>query len=160
MPGRPVHPQAHANFNYKDSSSDQQAQNMFLSGNDTDNTNQGHGGRTGAVHSNKEEMLEFETFFDNIQQKMKRKERAKAQRAQLKDGEAPLEEPGEPSEEDDSGSSSDDQTYKERARRPKKKKKKQQPATYGRTHRTAQRKKERDDGPTGGGAGGPKVANL
>ena len=40
---------------------------MFLSGNDTDNTNQGHGDRRGAdFHSNKEEMLEFETFFDNI----------------------------------------------------------------------------------------------
>ena len=65
--GLPINPNPSANFNYKDSSSDQQAQNMFLSGNDTDNTNQGQGGRAGAdFHSNKEEMLEFETFFDNI----------------------------------------------------------------------------------------------
>ena len=95
-------------FNYKDSSSDQQAQNMFLSGNDTDNTNQGQGGRMGAnFHSNKEEMLEFETFFDNIQQKMKRKEMVKAQRAQLKDDEVPTEDL-DLSEEEDSGTSSDD----------------------------------------------------
>lgn len=67
LSGRPNNPNPSANLNYKDSSSDQQAQNMFLSGNDTDNTNQGQGGRAGAdFHSNKEEMLEFETFFDNI----------------------------------------------------------------------------------------------
>lgn len=68
VPGRPNNPNPSTKFNYKDSSSDQQAQNMFLSGNDTDNTNQGQGGRMGTnFHSNKEEMLEFETFFDNIQ---------------------------------------------------------------------------------------------
>lgn len=82
LSGRPNNANPSAHLNYKDSSSDQQAQNMFLSGNDTDNTNQGQGGRAGAAfHSNKEEMLEFETFFDNIQQKMKRKEMVKAQRA-------------------------------------------------------------------------------
>ena len=72
-----------------------------------------------------------------------------------------LEELGDLSEDEDSGRSSDDQTYKERARRPKKKKKKQQPAAYGRTQRTAQRKKEpRDEGPSGAGVGGPKPRGV
>lgn len=39
VPGLSNNPNPSAKFNYKDSSSDQQAQNMFLSGNDTDNTN-------------------------------------------------------------------------------------------------------------------------
>lgn len=102
-------------------------------------------------HSNKEEMLEFETFFDNIQQKMKRKEMVKAQRAQLKDGAVPPEDLGDLSEDEDSGTSSDDQTYKERARRPKKKKKKHPAGHGGKGPKTGQRKKEaREDGQTGG----------
>ena len=81
LPGQRNDVQPSANFNYKDSSSDQPAHNVFLSGNDTDNTNQGQGRLAADFHSNKEELLEFEDFFDNIQQKMRRKEMVKAQRA-------------------------------------------------------------------------------
>ena len=160
LPGQRNDVQPSANFNYKDSSSDQPAHNMFLSGNDTDNTNQGQGRQAADFHSNKEEMLEFEDFFDNIQQKMRRKEMVKAQRAQLKAGEAPeaslKDDLGDFSEEEDSGTSSDDQTYKDRARRPKKKKKKHA-GHHTKPQKTAQKKKEGHadgQGANGAGAGG------